>query len=200
LHIFPPIVFTSDGTAIVNERYLDKFMIPKNEGIFVDVGAYVGSWTLFLGKKGIEVHAFEPDSIAYSVLWRKSRKLPNIHTHSCALGERNGSARLNGYRIVAKPYEDNTRVPMKKLDSFSFENVGLIKIDTEGYEIPVLLGARQTILQNKPRLIIEIHKPYKEQKRKIMEILKELGYQWIICYKSAISQPHIIADPEPFSS
>ena len=86
-------------------------------------------------------------------------------------------------------------VPLRTLDSFNFKNVGLIKIDTEGYEVPVLLGAERTIKENKPRLIIEVHRVYKKKKMKrIIEILARHGYIWIIRYKPRKShpQPHII--------
>jgi FkbM family methyltransferase len=41
-------------------------------------------------------------------------------------------------------------VTVRSLDSFDVQDVGLIKIDAEGYEVPVLLGARRTIEKSKP--------------------------------------------------
>ena len=90
------------------------------------------------------------------------------------------------------------------MDSFDFGNVGLIKVDTEGYEIPVLLGAKETIQRNKPRLIIEVHKvnkSYQEELKTITEFLKELNYHWIILLRSPRDtkekepKPYVIADP-----
>jgi FkbM family methyltransferase len=42
------------------------------------------------------------------------------------------------------------------LDSYFFEDVDIIKIDTEGYEFPVVLGAENTIMQQKPVVQLEM--------------------------------------------
>ena len=47
-------------------------------------------------------------------------------------------------------------VPVQRLDDFRFSNVGAVKIDVEGHEEEVLLGARETITANKPVLFVEI--------------------------------------------
>ena len=47
---------------------------------------------------------------------------------------------------------------IRKLDSLRLPEVGVIKIDTEGYETPILQGAKESIQKYNPRLVIEIHK------------------------------------------
>jgi hypothetical protein len=47
-------------------------------------------------------------------------------------------------------------VPSQRLDSFSFDNVGYIKIDVEGFEEFVLKGARETIMKSRPMIWIEM--------------------------------------------
>lgn len=183
-------------------------MIPKHNGCFVDVGANTGYWTFPLARKSMIVHAFEPSPQAFRVLQKKARKYPNIHVYPYALGEGHYKAKLNLHKTSANdslvnkaPDFSGKQVTtiVKSLDSFSFENVGLIKIDTEGYEIPVILGAKQTIQKRKPRLIIEVHAPFKEQKKKITTILRNLNYRWIAGYKTNLRgmrklQPHLISD------
>ena len=44
---------------------------------------------------------------------------------------------------------------MKSLDSFNFQNVSLIKVDVEGAERLVFLGAKATIRKFKPAIIFE---------------------------------------------
>ena len=66
----------------------------------------------------------------------------------------------------------------KKLDAFNFDNVDLIKIDAEGYELPVLEGAKETILHNKPWIQIEANKSgarYGRTKVDIANFLDSLG-------------------------
>jgi len=192
-----------DPIALASEKFLEKYMFPKHNGCFVDVGANVGLWTFFMAKQGVEVHAFEPSPQPRRILRKYMRNL-NIHVYPYALGNGDYMANLklhyiSGHNGLVKESSDFSgycmKTPVKRLDALKLYNVGLIKIDTEGYEIPVLLGAKQTILMNKPRLIIEIHLPYKEQLQKIKHILTQLNYKWIVDHKTTL-QPHIIADPK----
>lgn len=48
------------------------------------------------------------------------------------------------------------KIPVASLDSFNFDNLDFIKIDTEGHESSVLAGAVETIKRCTPALLIEI--------------------------------------------
>ncbi len=63
-------------------------------------------------------------------------------------------------------------VEVKTLDSYNFEDVDIIKIDVEGHEHSVLLGAKDTILKNKPLIQIEISR---RARFSVYKILEELG-------------------------
>lgn len=186
-----------------SEKYLEKYMIPKHNGCFIDAGASRGMWTFFVAKQGCTVHAFEPSPQPYQRLKRRAVSYPNVYPYPYALGDSNCEAKFNLHKFsgndsLASKDEDfsgfQITVKVKTIDSHNFRDVGLIKIDTEGYELPILLGARRTIINNKPRLIIEVHAPYKQQIEKITALLNELGYCWVIKHKQWSSQPQIIAD------
>ena len=200
----PAMILNSVGMG--GERHLEKYMLPRNNGCFVDVGAYKGFWSLFVAKRGKKVHAFEPNPRMYKFLKSQGNRYSNLRVYPYALGEAKYVAKLNlhlqsAHDSLVKKGKDfsGVQIPVsvRTLDSLRLENVGLIKIDTEGYEFPILLGAENTILSYKPRLIIEIHKPYREQIEKIEKLLSSWNYTWIVRYKSAKidPQPHIIADP-----
>ena len=59
-------------------------------------------------------------------------------------------------------------IPLKTLDSFNFDRVDMIKIDVEGFEEEILVGAEQTILRNHPILAIE------QQKHEYKDAITEL--------------------------
>ena len=86
------------------------------------------------------------------------------------------------------------RVPVRTLDSFNFEIVDLIKIDTEGYELPVLRGGRETIGRERPQLYIEIHN--QGQKSLIFKFLQEFNYTYSVYYLKNTLQSIIITDLE----
>jgi len=76
---------------------------------------------------------------------------------------------------VLKEGEGN--IECRTLDSFNLTNVDYIKIDVDGFEVPVLQGAQETIRKNNPVINIEM----KERKRphivgKCRKILINLGY------------------------
>jgi Flp pilus assembly protein TadD len=70
-------------------------------------------------------------------------------------------------------------IPIGKLDDFKLTGVGYIKIDTEGFELNVLEGARETLLANKPIIIVEdkLHgvRHYGQKPYASIELLESLG-------------------------
>jgi FkbM family methyltransferase len=64
-------------------------------------------------------------------------------------------------------------VPMVRIDSLNLPRVDMIKIDVEGMEKEVLIGARTTIERCRPLMLIEYHKSGLEQ---LSKCLHEFGY------------------------
>jgi FkbM family methyltransferase len=199
-----------------NEAFLADHMIPEQNKCLVDAGASVGLWTMFAAKKGRQVYSFEPSPKAYAVLKDRTKEYPNIHAYPYALGEKDsvgriaiGAFSLSGSMDaeVHRLHKGGTiDIPVRSLDSLGISCVGVIKIDTEGYEIPILHGAKATIEKYRPRLIIEVHRgtgkaaaTFDEELQRIQAILKELGYTWVQ-HNRQISmrdvQPHIVAYPK----
>lgn len=106
--------------------------------------------------------------------WASLAITGKINTYNVALGPTAGTVEMHlkkndGHNRVAndgyttargKPVKINTgyqrvQVPQHTLDSYSFTDVDIIKIDVEGYELQVLEGAVNTIAQNRPIVQIE---------------------------------------------
>jgi FkbM family methyltransferase len=136
--------------------------ILKPGGIFIDVGANIGYISAvgaaLVGKTG-QVHSFEPVSSYFDYAKNFAELNPEypITVNNYALGEKNDLCRMaksvsiGGSSIVPGfVTKENTmgtleNVKVKRLDEYIGEkrlyHVSLIKIDTEGFELPVLLGA-----------------------------------------------------------
>ncbi len=128
----------------------------------------------------------------------------NYHVHMVALGERyetkefmlNEQSGHDSFIHRGKTCYTSIPVGIVPLDDANiFDFIGLIKIDTEGFEIPVLKGAVESIKRDRPRLIIEVHSPCGQQLKEIKNILHGLNYRYKILYKPT-GQPHIIGDPQ----
>ena len=142
----------------------------KKGSTVVDIGAHIGTHTVvmakFVGKQG-KVVAIEPQPKHFRELYWNC-KLNNVddvvELHHCAVG---GSERVvqikpgpvgnEGHAEIANE-GDNTGdyVRMRTVDSFHLRNVSLMKIDVENFEEEVLGGTRETILANRPVILIEI--------------------------------------------
>ncbi|WAC92648.1 FkbM family methyltransferase [Mycobacterium sp. Aquia_213] len=68
-------------------------------------------------------------------------------------------------------------VPVKRLDDLHLDGVGLIKIDVEGHELAVLLGATDTLVRNQPALVVEAEERHHPNAvADITKLLAGLGY------------------------
>lgn len=133
-------------------------------GIAVDVGAHIGIWSLELSRHFDIVHAFEPVQENFDCLLENVARR-RVCVHPNALGDYEGSREMfyplggnSGMAYVAERYEGSGRassVEMHLLDSYQFRDVGLIKIDVEGYEGNVVLGAIHTIMEYRPVIVFE---------------------------------------------
>lgn len=129
----------------------------------IDVGANVGLWSRFLIKDFQTVEAFEPvpDYIEcfkanayganlYEVALGETFGVINMARHNGqACGDTSPATGKAGEVIVAK------NVEIKTLDSYDFDEVDLLKIDCEGFELFVLKGAIKTITKSKPVIVVE---------------------------------------------
>jgi len=67
---------------------------------------------------------------------------------------------------------------IKKLDDYELTDVDFIKIDVEGYENQVVLGAKETLLRNKPIIIVEqkgFSNRFNESQFEAIDTLKSYG-------------------------
>ena len=100
-----------------------------------------------------------------------------------ALGDKHGAVSFHYDEAHSGATHVDTKepglIPVGKLDDYQLKNVGYVKIDTEGFELNVLEGARQTLLENKPIIIVEdkFHgvKHYGQKPYASIELLESLG-------------------------
>jgi len=166
---------TTDYTIIsdYNEFGSIKHFEGIQEGIFIDVGANIGKWSIFVGRRShdsVQVFAVEPVPENFCILKENIllNELENVIPINCALSDEEGKTIMHINRdsydtcaIASKVKEidkslniEYAEVKLTTIDrmiidySIIAENVKLIKIDTEGHELEVLMGARNLLSSN----------------------------------------------------
>lgn len=175
----------------------------------VDVGVYRGVYTYRLAQLSKHVHSFEPNPLIFSYLDKNLKKIvKNMTLYSTALSNESNESDLkipkrfetlnkNNYEEryklgCATIHKDNTlnyekfntyKVKTTKLDDLLINNkVGFIKVDVEGHEKNVLMGAVNLIKKNKPNLLIEIEERHSKNKvEDTINFINDLGYRSYYC-------------------
>lgn len=154
------------------------------EGTYIDIGANIGNHTVFFGKlKNVEVKSFEASFSNFTKL-KQNIEQNNIKAeiYNSILSDNNYSTytvekieKNMGSCFCIKSDVSNS-IRSKTLDIYNFKNVSLIKIDVEGMEFKVLLGALNTLKTYKPDLFVEIHDD-DSNKENILKMLEQLNYK-----------------------
>jgi FkbM family methyltransferase len=173
------------------------------DGIVIDIGANLGSYIVPLAKQHphLQFEAFEPQRIVYYQLCANTflNRISNVYTHNVGLSneqritsyvlpnyaqETNIGAfsidfdtRLKDYEVKSEGVTERMRII--PLDMMQYEKVRLIKIDVEGHELSVLLGAEHTLRENNyPPIIFEAWTwKFPEKRKALFEHLQGLGYE-----------------------
>ena len=163
--------------------------------IAIDVGANIGNHTLYFRDYFKKILAFEPNINSFNLLKINCGKFKNIECFNYGLGEKNKKIilfenpnNIGGSSIYFGKNDDLPKVKSKilKLDNLNIKNIGLIKIDVEGYEYQVILGGYKSILANRPVIVFE-HLNKTKYKEEIKKIFKKLNYKIYVFNRKKIA-------------
>lgn len=137
--------------------------------VVFDVGAHLGQTTLYFHKKfkNAHIHSFEPVPQNFHKLARNIGNRNRLFVNEIALGSSVGTAFVNEgdsdltHSISTSSPSDKTEdvqeVAVETIDWYvdreKINEIGLLKIDTEGHEIEVLKGADTTIKSGRVKAI-----------------------------------------------
>lgn len=143
-------------------------LLCSRELVAVDIGANTGVYSWHLRRYSRLVHAYEPIPDLAEGL---RRALPECVVHQYALSDHAGMAtlsipvfdraRINALASLSRTFEDaeavrTVEVSVQCLDDEGLGDVGFVKIDVEGHEEAVLVGARRLLATQHPTLLVEI--------------------------------------------
>lgn len=152
----------------------------------IDAGSNIGIHTLEMSRLAKVVISFEAERLLHqmtcaNIALNDRRNVIAMHT---ALGKEQGLLRIpnidfdvdaNFGCMKAQGHTGGDGVRMAPIDVFKINNCGFIKIDVEGMELEVLLGAKVTIERDRPILYVENDR--KEKSSELIAHLLALGYK-----------------------
>lgn len=150
----------------------------KNFRTAVDIGCRVGEFTRYLHLDFKQVYSFDPN------LWPQFRfnvDLAKVTHFHCAIGDEIGEIEMFGGGHESGGGGDRHVVPAFPLDMFELQDVDYIKIDVEGFEKKVLLGAKATLDRWNPLIVIEQNHVVLEGDKQYSakEYLETIGYRQV---------------------
>ena len=132
----------------------------------VDVGAHAGLYARAMAEKFGTVYAYEPSRSAYDCL--KLNAPQNVVSECYALGDKRHAFGLvnnkHGMVTIGESREragwETYGIPggwtqMVMLDDLHLPRVDFLKIDADGYDLGVILGAWRLIMRDKPIVMVE---------------------------------------------
>lgn len=126
---------------------------------FVDGGAHVGLWSIRLTSLFERVVAFEPVTANFQCLLANTQASANIDLHHAALGDADCTVQMandkGGKSFSWYVGKGEGQTTCTRLDALDLQDVDLIKLDVEGYELEALRGAEETIDRCRPVIMIE---------------------------------------------
>jgi len=140
-------------------------------GVFIDVGANIGTFTIpaakHVGPSG-KVVAIEASPNVFSVLQKNValNNMSNVQLVCAAAGANNDEARFypapsdhfgmgsRAPQFNATPISVPCVTPDSLVRKFGLPSVDLVKIDVEGFELDVLKGAIELLGRERPPLVI----------------------------------------------
>lgn len=179
--------------------------VARRKQMFLDVGAHYGFFSILAGLENpdLRVHALEPIPENMEILRRNLQlnELSNVHCVDKAASDRTGVARIHKSRAADNsgfhPHPDAPPLGEMEIETVALSALLgehsadslLVKIDTDGHEIPVLDGLADGLVANQDAtLIVEFNPPMQRQAghepRDLLVRLADMGFATFLVQES----------------
>jgi FkbM family methyltransferase len=169
--------WSDSGEEWVIKYFAGLQLVGNKEVVFFDVGANNGEYAMAAlkilkrQKIGAKIFCFEPSKQTFKLLTEKTSAFPEIKCFNIALGEHTETAPLYSdfeasglaslYNRDLKNHgvamKEQERVQVETLENFcraqNISSIDFLKLDVEGNEYKVLLGAGNMLKENKIKFI-----------------------------------------------
>ena len=165
----------------------------------VDIGGNIGCYAIRQGLRARHgrILTFEPTPSVFRRLKYniENNNLVNVIPIHAAISDKNGTVFFEetplsiNCRVVSKQNNSTITVPCETLDHamerLGVESIDILKVDTEGHEKAVFMGATKT-LPRVERVVVEIHNDFRSEKKVIDAMLEPFGFRAILRYGALV--------------
>jgi len=162
----------------VKETFLDQFYTRygtsiESDWVIVDIGAAIGEFTVYAAQRAPagEVYAYEPNPQSFALLQENIRlnKLSNVQAFCVGVWDQAGAMQLDlahgeplqGQTVFQQAEAPTEEIPVITFDQLVHDSVDsiidLLKLDCEGAEYAILMGASAESLARVQRIVMEYH-------------------------------------------
>lgn len=170
--------------------YFDLDIVKCKDEVFVDLGAYTGDTTLdYINTYGIDsykqIYCYEITPDIFAILKNNLAKYPNITCKRNAVSDKKEIMYVNNSKVDASANtvteEGDMSINSVTLDEDIKETITTLKMDIEGYEQKAILGAKNHIQNDKPKLLLSVYHN-NEDLWKIPRMIEEIcpGYKFYL--------------------
>jgi FkbM family methyltransferase len=176
--------------------------LTRKRDFAIDFGGHVGGSALKFASQFKKVVSFEPVPALFECLEENTKNNDQIEIHNVGISDIEGTATIwvnkqNPGSNVIENHQTKTLIesrwknPRRKeqfdetqqiiintrtIDSYEFEDVDFIKMDTEGYIMQPLYGMTETLKRCKP--LLQIERSWEGGKSEQSNYLQSLGYRY----------------------
>ncbi len=182
-------------------RWVRRVLSKLRGGVLIDVGAFVGSYTLIGCREGATVIAIEPEPSNFEILLRnvKENSCANVKVLNVAAGASSGRVAIYGSSMLASIKREEKVVsyvdvrPLDEIiDEAGLDRIDVLKIDVEGAEVDVLRGAENTLRRSR-YVLMEV---WDRDRREVSNILR--GYEFKVLaevrHRGAVKYSNLILE------
>ena len=150
----------------------------------IHAGGNMGIYTLEFAKECENVYVFEPADENFAALALNCANVDNVFLYKAALGNEhkliNVVNETADKQCGAWKVKGSGKIPTLKIDDLNLDDVSIIHLDIEGYELYAIQGAENTIKRCKPLLSFEVldhNNQYGYSIEELFNYVVSLGYQ-----------------------
>ena len=174
-----------------HRAYTKHCKIPKG-AVVIDVGANVGTFSIFAARTGGVVYSLEPASANFSYLISNVRRAGNIVPLNLACAAQSGPVTLD---LTANPVsfsikttaiggkrETVTAITLSELfDRYKINGCDFLKLDCEGCEFDIILESEAVLFERISRIVMEYHDHLSKDfsHHDLLQRLKSLGFRTV---------------------